>query len=263
VHPHRIAGCRVQAAAQWWTVFCGRFFQPIVQGADRGDADPGIGRLARADLNRQAAATIGSAETILVGDVVTDENGDTARKGRRFQEPFDRGALVGTARFDLQHHLAGLDMEPVAEPHHQPFHCRMGIVGGCGRVAEMQGHGHALGFQPGAGMIGGETFEVGADRRQRLLIDGGAGQFVECPPLFQTVLPGGRQSGRAEPAVDIVDGATADHRHGAIERLMQPLQQLRQAGCYPDGVGLGGDVHQSAVEIQEQRPVGRRRRQVG
>ena len=225
------------------------------------DAGCRIRRQAGADLDGHSAVAVDDAEAVLVGHVVADEDGDAAGEWRFGQELFDDRALGRAFRLHLQHHLAFLDVEAVTMALHQACHDGAGIAFRLGRVAVMERHGHALGFQPGAGMGRHEGLERADDVIQGGVVDcRGDPPAIRIAPL-QSVLTGRSYSGCSQHPVDIVQPAAAYQRHGTPQRRMQPGQQIGQFGGHLDAVGLIGDFHQRAVEVQEQSPIRRRLRQ--
>src|SRR4051794_8033642 len=53
--------------------------------------------------------------------------------------------------------------------------------------------------------------------------------------------------------VEVPQRPAADHRQGAGELPRQPVQQPGQFGGHAHGIRGGGDLHQGAVEIEEER----------
>src|SRR5688572_22497425 len=101
-----------------------RFLTPILEvdplrepGARRGWMlkPPARRALAFADLDRMPAHGVHHAKAVLVGNVVAEEYGHAPRERRLAHEFRDRLALVAAGGLELDHHLAALHFDLVAE----------------------------------------------------------------------------------------------------------------------------------------------------
>ena len=73
---------------------------------------------------------------------------------------------------------------------------------------------------------------------------------VRRPPL-QSVHPRCRQDKWREQPVEIVDGAAADQRQGALQAPLKSPQQGQQRGGNPHVIRLRRDLQERAVDVEE------------
>ena len=223
------------------------------RGRARRARRPGRGRGGggggRADLDAEAAERLGGGDRVLVGGVVAEHHRAAAGERRLRGEAAQRGALVGGGGLDLDHHLAGLPDETRGR-RRQPRAAAEGVALGVGRGAIVQRRHRALELEPTPGRAasarsGASTGSGsgGGRRRARGRPGGSDLEAVAAEPPER----------RRGPAGEVADVAAAEDRDRAAEPVGRggraPPRRRRQE----DGVGIGDDLGQRAVEVEEER----------
>src|SRR5207244_1518010 len=171
---------------------------------------------------------IDRGEPELVRDVVTDEHRRAAAERLLPHEFQDRNTLIPAGRLQLDHPLSGLhriSSPPPGPPGpgEQRANQAVRVAPQPGRPAIVHRQGQALVLQQepgmrrrGSGERQARAVELG--RRARVVRDRTGGVAT-----LGTVLAGGGKARPGKQDIDVGDCATADQRHGAAGRSMEPL----------------------------------------
>ena len=186
--------------------------------------------------------------------VVADVDRAPAEEGRLAQEVTHRAALVHRAGQRLHHLLALLQAQAGRSGH--GFGQRMAAQRreiGC--LAVVQRDGPALELDPQRGVPRGQGGGGGGDVGERGIGRGQPRQAAGGVAPLGAMHAGGRQAQRREQGIELADRTAGYQRERAAQAGGQQGQAVHQAGGHAHRLGRRGDVHQGAVEVQEQRRV--------
>src|SRR6266404_1027458 len=239
-------------------VQCGDSSEPGSDG--RGILDAILGVHAITDRNRHAAEIFHSRERVLIGEIVADEHRCPARKRRLSHECLDRSVLGETARLDLQHHAAFLDVIVAAQLQCDGGHCIANARFELGRHAKMHGDGSALVLEQGARVSLHPRGEHRARRGELRIHEARPVHGTRCLAPLDSVQARGGQAQRREQRIEILDAAAAHQCDRAPQAFCHLTQQRLETVVCAGFKRRIGQLDQSAVNVQEQAPCKQRRR---
>src|SRR5688572_26598724 len=223
---------------------CRRIFQAPARGA-----------LALAHLDGVPTHRVHHAKAVFVGDVVAEEYRHAAAERRLAHEFGDRLALVAAGGLELDHHLAALHFDLVAERLGGFADLRVRGGGELRREAVVERDARALVLEHETLVPRGEAAD--ADRHRPQHVRGKAMPMAQALRVASlgAVLPGGGHDERREDLVDARERTAADHRDRALGRAREAPDERELAIVGVDRVGRVGDLEERAVEIQEEGPM--------
>jgi hypothetical protein len=126
--------------------------------------------------NRNTSSRVASAETVLIGYIVTDKNRATAGKGPDIHELFDNLTFVSDAGLDLVNHFSGKTSESRPEVTASAFRGSTCLRLTLGRSSKMDGEGDTLVLYLNSFMAGGKgrqtwTYRIQRRRRRAVTLD--------------------------------------------------------------------------------------------
>ncbi|BAR47076.1 hypothetical protein Maq22A_c27850 [Methylobacterium aquaticum] len=210
-------------------------------------------RVAGPDPDGDPAILVHRHEGLLVGEVVADEDRAPAGIGRLAQEGPDGMALRGARRQDLGHRLALLQPVGFAEDAGDRGRGRLRPHGiGLVREPPMHRDRAALVLDQHAVEIGDRPLQ-GLDARPK----GGMRRRIAAghpavSALLDPVQAGDVEALRRQEPVDRGDRPPGHERHRPAEAPAQPREAGGQVGRDHHPVGPGRDLHQGAVEVEEE-----------
>src|SRR6185436_920822 len=238
------------------TILIDALLQP--RAGRRGILDlPACSGLALAHLDRVPAGAIDDAEPVFVGQIVADEHRRALGERRLAQELLDRHALVASSGLDLDHHLARLHLDPVAQAGGGVAHHALRRLGERRREPVMQREARALVLEHQALVRGGEVAHrprgaLQAGKRIAAAVD--AAMRVAA---FDAMLSRCGDLERREQIVDRSKGTAAHQRECAACGFVELADQRFLAPAGLGRVGRLGDVEQRAVDVEEECPARR------
>lgn len=197
--------------------------------------------------NAETPQLVAGKESVLVGQVVTDEDRQGSGKGRAGVEQVDRSALAGPGPDQFGDAFPVLDLERVA--------LRKVVREGSGGLlalragAVMQGGTVGLGFVEQA-VVAREGLQVGGYfARERLVLQQDravGGNNVRAVRASQMDRQG------PEMVNQLPHRPSADQRQRLIQSVGQPLKPRPEIVRHRNAPGAGRDLDQRAVEIHVQ-----------
>ncbi len=196
---------------------------------------------------------------MLVGEVVADEHRRASRERRFVEEGRDRIALVGALRAQFDQVVAGLQVI-AGQPRQRLDRERLQVGGGFRHRPPVQADRLALVLEQRLRITRQQFARMRLDVVQRAWRFHVRRRIAARRPALQAVHAGGREAQRIEQAVEHVDPAAADQRQRAVQRHGKGFQPAHQVRGHHHPLGMVGELHQRAVDVEEQRPaIGQRR----